>query len=1299
MNLKDTFFYTTRPPRSRQLRSSAFPFLLIFFIFFVSGIQAQPLWQSAATSTGSGNSVTVNKPAGLAADDLMVMGIAFSKGSTINISATGWTLIQRTNQGNNHGFASYYKIATAADVTASNIAFSVTAAPTWVIGVSRITAFDATNPINVSDGAISDAASTNVVAPSITTTEGNTLLLAFYSNDENATFTPAVNTTEQYDVPRAGGPSNMMATYVQTPVGATGPKTAVSSVSSSWVAQQVAINPLPFIFRSRQTGDWNATDTWEQSDGAGGWVNTAAFPQSGQQATIQPGHTVSVTANQATGNTTVAAGGVLVVNTGISLSIPTTMALTVNGTLRMPGTSVVDGAGNFSLSAGATIEIGSVDGITSTGVTGNIQVTGTRSFSTTANYTYNGTAQQVTGNGFPGAANNITIDNPGGLNAQADITVNGVLNLASANPNATDGTLDMVKDYSTSGLPLPDNGGYLGYAATSTNTLDAINVTNQRTQGGDILNSYILHMGPTATTIGQGDVTGRVKRETIAANTAYTFGSQYTTITFSSAGTLPTAVMFVITKGPDKGIHPNKINTVQRLYQVIRTGGAIPNTFSVQFRYLSSELNGNTAGNLVLWDHHIPYNSTNTPHEHGKTTQSTTEHWVGLSGHSITYIADKEEISPTSFTKYWMFGNTLIVGNKWLGAVQNDWTNWNNLSNWTAGNVPIATDNVIIPGTGITHWPELPNNAVAKSVTIESGGQLDGGSGTLTLKGGITNAGGVGSWNNNGTFNAGTSSVVFDFVRGSGEETATISGETVFNNVSVTADTYLVVQAGSDIDIKGSLTNSGNIDATTFNNTIGYDGPGLAIINPNGGSLGYRNLRLGSSLSGATWPTAFSVAGNLINNRESLAIPGTLTLNGSGQVQNLGGTHPTSFENLTVNNAAGISLGQSQSVTGALDLTSGVVATGANTLTMTGNINNASASSYVNGLLARNFTGIGSKAFPVGSAANYHPKTLEFTAFNCTDMMVTAQFVAGPLPGTLPSEVALYDYGYWQVTQSGCSESFAFKISLEAAGFSPTQDEKAVILKKDNTTITSHPTTTPWYTNAVPFNSFSEFGLGELTLLTWTGGTSVDWSVGSNWDLGVVPQATDDALIPGVLAEDAVYPLVTAPIISPSAVNNLTIASGAKVNIGPGNALTVHGDLLNQAGVGGLIIESNADGTGSLQHNTFNVDATLQRYISGASIPVGPSITPATLYHTVSVPLTQASDPRSSLFLDAYLYRFDAFNQVWFHMGSSLTNELESSRGYMIYFPAASKTYSFAGPMNSGSFEKAVVYGVDMQPP
>lgn len=74
------------------------------------------------------------------------------------------------------------------------------------------------------------------------------------------------------------------------------------------------------------------------------------------------------------------------------------------------GTSVLDGStGTFNLNAGGGILTAHAGGISASGATGSIQVTGTRTYATTANYTFNGAGAQVTGNGLPLTVNSLTV--------------------------------------------------------------------------------------------------------------------------------------------------------------------------------------------------------------------------------------------------------------------------------------------------------------------------------------------------------------------------------------------------------------------------------------------------------------------------------------------------------------------------------------------------------------------------------------------------------------------------------------------------------------------------------------------------------------------------------------------------------------------------------------------------------------------------------------------------------------------------------------------------------------------------
>jgi len=212
----------------------------------------------------------------------------------------------------------------------------------------------------------------------------------------------------------------------------------------------------------------------------------------------------------------------------------------------------------------------------------------------------------------------------------------------------------------------------------------------------------------------------------------------------------------------------------------------------------------------------------------------------------------------------------------------------------------------------------------------------------------------------------------------------------------------------------------------------------------------------------------------------------------------------------------------------------------------------------------------------------------------------------------------------------------------------------------------------------------------EVGSLVWNGSSGTDWNTAGNWDLGVSPNQTFNTTI----ASAANSPVVNQAIGTPAYCRNLTINSGAVLTIAAGKALTVNGTLTNNAGNSGLVIQStsvSATGTCSLIHNTNNVNATIQRYIPGSA-----TLTDK-VYHMVSVPLTKAASPVSSLFLGSYLYYFDETQTAptaegWVNMGSSTTDPLTVSRGYMIYYPGSSQTYSFAGPMNNGDFQATVSY-------
>jgi hypothetical protein len=139
---------------------------------------------------------------------------------------------------------------------------------------------------------------------------------------------------------------------------------------------------------------------------------------------------------------------------------------------------------------------------------------------------------------------------------------------------------------------------------------------------------------------------------------------------------------------------------------------------------------------------------------------------------------------------------------------------------------------------------------------------------------------------------------------------------------------------------------------------------------------------------------------------------------------------------------------------------------------------------------------------------------------------------------------------------------------------------------------------------------------------------SGDWNTGTNWEGGNVPPVDSRVIInSGIIAgidSDNITVLfldingtINYSTGSSLTVKNhgritvenggqllagegmLAIEANARLLIKPGGRLTSTGTLTNSAGTGGLIIESDADASGSVIQNSQDVQATVQRYVRG----------------------------------------------------------------------------------------------------
>jgi hypothetical protein len=251
------------------------------------------------------------------------------------------------------------------------------------------------------------------------------------------------------------------------------------------------------------------------------------------------------------------------------------------GTLKLRGTSVITSTtgGPVTVASGGNLEIGSTAGIAASGATGNIQVAGARTFNTGGNYSYIGTAAQITGTALPATVNNLTINNSGGdvTLTNAATTVSGALTLTSGDLSTGTGANVLT----------------LAAAATCNGTTDVIS-------------------GSAAT--------GGVSRTTIGVGTTRCFGNPNNQITINS-GTAPTAFTVKLVKS----VPAAKSDAITRTYSITPTGGS-GFAATVRLHYLDVELNGNTEGALHLW--RLNGSWTDQDPTGASTTRDTTADWV-----------------------------------------------------------------------------------------------------------------------------------------------------------------------------------------------------------------------------------------------------------------------------------------------------------------------------------------------------------------------------------------------------------------------------------------------------------------------------------------------------------------------------------------------------------------------------------------------------------------------------------------------------------------------------------------------
>lgn len=279
----------------------------------------------------------------------------------------------------------------------------------------------------------------------------------------------------------------------------------------------------------------------------------------------------------------------------------------------------------------------------------------------------------------------------------------------------------------------------------------------------------------------------------------------------------------------------------------------------------------------------------------------------------------------------------------WTGAAGFD---WNTGANWSSGVVPTAADNAVIPSNFNVN---LNGNASALTVSVGTNSILTISAGSvLTVEGGT----------NNGTIaGAGT----LDFIGAAFGNSGTISVAAVNVNAGTGLNKALT---GNGAFVGNLLTLSGNITLALQSDHQFHE------INLQSGALFDATSRT-VTLRGAN---ALQGNGILVNNLGTIIFDSTTA-------QNI--ARSPSFNNLTVNNPAGITIGNLTSpfISGTLNLQNGIITLGTAAMIFDSNATVVRTNGYITGRITKRFftTGLPAFTFPLGTANGYSPVTVEVT--------------------------------------------------------------------------------------------------------------------------------------------------------------------------------------------------------------------------------------------------------------------------------------------------------------------------------
>jgi chitodextrinase len=240
-------------------------------LFWSTTAVAAPTAVSAQTATSAIASISVAKPAGTVAGDVLVGTVTSRVGAAVTISVpSGWTFVRRdtcTLPGTQMTQAVYVHTASSIEPAWTQWTLSKDASSSAAVVAYR--GVDGGSPLVTHSGALARD-TTAATAPSVTTSAPQTLVAGSFGRSGTGSVAAPSGTTQRYSV--ANGGEYPAATFgldlVPATAGSTGSVTTSSSTASGCaIGQLVALKPAPSTDGTPPTvpGSFRVTGTAQTS--------------------------------------------------------------------------------------------------------------------------------------------------------------------------------------------------------------------------------------------------------------------------------------------------------------------------------------------------------------------------------------------------------------------------------------------------------------------------------------------------------------------------------------------------------------------------------------------------------------------------------------------------------------------------------------------------------------------------------------------------------------------------------------------------------------------------------------------------------------------------------------------------------------------------------------------------------------------------------------------------------------------------------------------------------------------------